>query len=163
MDVFHIVVTAVAASLMIIGLIGCVVPRLPGLGMTWLGLFVYAIVTRFSAVHLDLIAIAGGLVLLSWLLDYREVHGHMKKFHVTFVAIFAAMTGAFLGSVYGIFPGLTLGAMLGSIIGELATGHDVPYYMETQQAKYVGYLGGTILRTTFALIIIAIWIRRVFF
>lgn len=160
---YQFLITAVAASLMIIGLIGCVLPIVPGIILTWMGVLFYAILTRFAVIHIDFLLLSGALVALVSLLDYRETHGHVHTFRVTGLAILCAMLGAFLGSVFGIFPGLTVGAMLGSLVGELATGHDVPYFMETHQAKYVGYVGATIVRFSFAAIITAVFVKRVFF
>lgn len=163
MEWSQFLITAVAGSLMVLGLIGSVFPVVPGIILTWAGVFVYALFTRFTVIGLDFVLLSGGLVALSGLLDYREAHGRVHTFRVTGMAIICAMLGAFLGSVFGVFPGLTVGAMLGSLVGELATGHDVPYFLETQRAKYVGFLGATIVRSSFAVIIISAFVKRVFF
>lgn len=160
---YSFLITAGAGSLIIIGLIGSVFPVVPGIILTWFGVLLYAILTRFSVIGLDFVLLAGGLVALSGLVDYRESHSRIKKFRVTGIAIICAMIGAFVGSVFGVFPGLTVGAMLGSLIGELATGHDVPYFMETSRAQYIGFLGATIVRFSFAAIIAATFVKRVFF
>src|ERR1700744_4910488 len=135
----------VAAALLAVGLVGAVVPFLPGIPLIFGGIWLIAGVDHYR--HLGLwwllgIALVGtiGLLmdLLAGALGAKRVGASPR-----------AVWGALLGTVVGIFfglPGLILGPFLGALLGELAGGNSVLRSAHVGVGTWVGLLFGTIIK-----------------
>lgn len=113
-----IVLYVLAAVLVLAGLVGTLLPVLPGAPLVFVGLLLAAWADGFQHVGLWPLLALGGLALLSLVVDlWATAHGARRV-----GASRLAMLGATLGSVIGLFfglPGLLLGPFLGALIGEL--------------------------------------------
>jgi uncharacterized protein YqgC (DUF456 family) len=108
----------IAALLVIVGVIGTVVPVLPGVVLVFAGLFVAAQAQGFTRVGLVGLSIIGALGLLAFALDFFASVMGAKRVG----ASPRALAGAALGGAIGIFlgiPGLILGPFVGAFLGEL--------------------------------------------
>jgi uncharacterized protein YqgC (DUF456 family) len=65
-----IAVIVVCSILMVTGLLGVVLPILPGIPLAWLGLFIYAIGTGFERISVATVVIFAVLTVLALLLDF---------------------------------------------------------------------------------------------
>lgn len=113
-----IVLYGLAALLVLAGLVGTVLPALPGAPLVFAGLLLAAWVDGFQHVGLWPLLALGGLTLLSLVVDlWATAHGARRV-----GASRLAMLGATLGAVVGLFfglPGLLLGPFVGALGGEL--------------------------------------------
>lgn len=151
-----------AFVIMVAGLVGVVLPFLPGIPLIWFGVFLSAVFTRFTVVDLPFLALMGVLVLISFLLEYWSSRWGTKEFRITPYGVFGAVLGSFLGLFFGLLPALTVGPLLGTAIGEMLTGKESIYTIETDSFKIIGYVGSTIVKGAIGIIIIGLWLAKVF-
>jgi len=109
---------AFAALLVIIGLVGTVLPVLPGVLFVFGGLFIAAWAegfTRVGAVGLGIIAVLG---VLAFAADFTASLMGAKRVGASPRALFGAAAGGLIGVFFGI-PGMLLGPFAGAVLGEL--------------------------------------------
>jgi len=107
-----------AAALVIAGLVGLVVPALPGAPLLFAGLFVAAWSEDFAYVGAKTLIALGGMAALSYALDFAATALGARRFGASGRAVAGAAVGAVVGLFFGL-PGLLLGPFLGAVIGEL--------------------------------------------
>src|ERR1700738_3061888 len=121
----HILLYLIAAALIVSGLVGALVPALPGIPLIFGGIWLIAGVDRYH--HLGVwwllgIAVIGAvgltLDLLAGALGAERV-GASKQ------AVWGALVGTVIGLFFGL-PGLLLGPFFGAVIGELTGGKSIP-------------------------------------
>lgn len=151
-----------AFVVMAAGLVGIVLPFLPGIPLIWFGVFLSAVFTSFTVVDIPFLALMGVLVLITFLLEYWSSRWGTKAFRVTPYGVFGAVIGSFVGMFFGLLPALTVGPLLGTALGEMLTGKESIYMIETDSFKIIGYVGSTIVKTTIGIIIIGLWLAKVF-
>lgn len=108
-------VTVVVGLMMLVGLIGIVVPLLPGLLLMWTAVLIWALEAQASA-GWAVLAIATTLTLAGVLLQYLLPGRRMAKAGVTTSSTLAgvalAIVGFFVVPVLGAFLGFALGVYL---------------------------------------------------
>ena len=125
---------------MIIGIIGCLVPVLPGPPLSFLGLILLHL-SRFGDFSATtLIALAAITIVVS-ILDYIVPIWGTKKFggskYGTRGATVGLLIGLFLGPV-----GIVVGPLLGAIVGELIFKDDMAYALRAGFGSLFGFLTG---------------------
>jgi uncharacterized protein YqgC (DUF456 family) len=120
----RILLDVVAVALIALGLVGALIPTVPGIPLIFIGIWLIAGIDHYH--HLGygwLIGIAAlGAVgmtidLLAGVLGAKRVGASRQ-----------AVLGALLGTVIGLFfglPGVLLGPFLGAVLGELTAGSSV--------------------------------------
>jgi uncharacterized protein YqgC (DUF456 family) len=152
----NILLVAIAATLIAIGLVGAVVPVLPGIPLIFAGIWLIAAVDGYR--HLGLwwllgIAAVGtiGLILdlLASALGAKRVGASPQ-----------AVSGALLGTAIGIFfglPGLLFGPFLGAVLGELSSGKSVLRSTQVGVAAWVGLIFGALVKLVASLVMVALF------
>jgi uncharacterized protein YqgC (DUF456 family) len=143
---------------MIAGLIGVVVPILPGIQLAWLGLLIYAWGTGFEKISLITVIVFLILTLLSLLLDYVVQVIGAKKFQASRFGLI----GVFLGSLLGVFVfgfwGIILGPIIGAILGELLAARNIQQAFKSATGTVVGCVAGSLLKIVLILIMMGFFI-----
>jgi uncharacterized protein YqgC (DUF456 family) len=107
-----------AALLVIVGLVGTVLPALPGLPLVFCGMLLAAWTDGFHHIGIPMLVVLGLLTLLSLGIDlWATAHG-AKRVGASRLAIVGAMLGTLGGLVFGPF-GLLVGPFAGALAGEL--------------------------------------------
>ena len=149
------------AALMIAGLIGCIIPILPGPFLVLGGALVYAWYTDFTVISWTVIGVLSVFALLSQLLDYLASMIGAKKFG----AGKWGMIGALVGGVVGLFSagvfGIILGPFIGAIIFEMIAGKDFRSSLKIGVGTLVGFLGGAVGKVIIAVTMIVIFLAQV--
>jgi len=151
-----ILLYAIAIALIAAGLVGAIVPTLPGIPLIFGGIWLIAGVDRYRHVGLWwLLAIAGigavGLTLdlLAGALGAKQV-GASKQ----------AVSGALAGTVIGLFfglPGLLLGPFVGAVLGELTAGNSVLRSTQVGVSAWLGLIFGTIIKLVSSLMMVVLF------
>ena len=113
----------------IIGLIGCVMPGLPGPPLNFAGLLLVQYVHKPYETHT--LIIFGILTAIVLIIDYLLPVWFAKKFGATKKGIWGSIIGMFVG-LFFTPVGMILGLLIGAIIGDLLAGRT------TQQASRSG-------------------------
>ena len=107
-----------AALLVIVGLVGTVLPALPGLPLVFGGMLLAAWADGFQRIGAPMLVVLGLLTLLSLGIDlWATAHG-AKRVGASRLAVVGAMLGTLAGLVFGPI-GLLAGPFAGALAGEL--------------------------------------------
>jgi uncharacterized protein len=150
-------VNVVVAILMVAGLVGAVVPFVPGAPLIFAGALLYALSTDFTPVGAGRLAILAVLGVLAWALEHLAgVVGARRAGGGR-----AAVVGAMIGMVVGVMVapiGLLLGPIVGAVAGELLTGRDPKASVRTGIGTALGVLTGKVAHFTLALVMTALFV-----
>ncbi len=107
------------ALLVVIGLIGLVLPAIPGALLILAGLILGAWAEGFAHVGLWTIAILTVMAGLTYAVDFWATMFGVKKFSASKRAVIGALIGVVAGLFLGV-PGVIFGPFIGAVIGELS-------------------------------------------
>ncbi|MGE0088611.1 MAG: DUF456 domain-containing protein [Bacteroidales bacterium] len=138
---------AIAIILIGLGLLGCILPIIPGPPLSWLGLLLINF-TSYGHFHKSLLIWTGVIALAITIIDYILPIWATKKMGGTKRGIW----GATIGLVLGIFLlppiGIIIGPFVGAFIGEYTNKHtdkkSNPWLSAT--GSLIGFLLGTGLK-----------------
>jgi len=130
---------------MVIGILGCLLPVLPGPPVSYAGLILLQLTTRhpFSARFL---IIYGILTALAFVIDYvMPIYG-TKKFQGTKYGMWGSAIGLIIGILFFSPFGIIIGPLLGAFLGELLDGKDIVRAMKSSLGSLIGFLAGTAIK-----------------
>jgi len=157
-----IVLWIVAVVMVIVGLIGVVLPALPGHMLIFAGLVVGAWAEGFTRVGVWTLVVLGLMALASYGVDFVAVALGAQRLG----ASPRAMTGAALGTLAGLFfglPGVIIGPFVGAVIGELTTHRDFGKAGKAGVAAWIGFAIGTAVKVGIAFLMIGIFLVALVF
>ncbi len=114
----------VAVLLIVGGIVGLVIPALPGPVLLFGGLWMAAWAEDYTFVGLKTLIAVGALGGFAYLADFVAGAFGAKKYGASSRAIWGASLGAIIGIFFGL-PGFLLGPFVGAAIGELSTRWDL--------------------------------------
>jgi len=153
----QVVLYLIAGALILIGLIGVVLPALPGLPLMFAGMLVAAWADHFQRVPVWVIVILGLMSLAALLIDFLATSLGAKRYGAGKLAIVGAMLGTLAGLFFGI-PGLLVGPFVGAMIGELMHGKQLGQASKVGMATWLGLIFGTGLKVAVAIAMLAIFV-----
>ncbi|HZV22285.1 MAG TPA: DUF456 domain-containing protein [Luteimonas sp.] len=110
-----------AAVLVAIGLVGIVLPALPGLPLVFCGMLLGAWADGFTHVGVATLSVLALLTLLSLAVDFWAAAMGAKRVGASRLALVGALVGTLAGVFFGPV-GLFLGPFVGALAGELLHG-----------------------------------------
>ncbi|HCC71873.1 MAG TPA: DUF456 domain-containing protein [Bacteroidales bacterium] len=149
-----------AIALLIIGIIGCLVPVLPGPPLSFAGLLVLHF-TEFAEFNITLLIILGSLAVIVAVFDYVVPIWGTKKFGGSKYGIRGATIGLLIGLFFGP-PGIIIGPFIGAVSGELIYKSDFSYAIRAGFGSLIGFMAGIGLKLAVSLIITFYFIREFF-
>ena len=148
MDIF---LSILAIVLMLIGLLGAILPVLPGPIISFLGLLsIYFLKEEplsgeFMTYWLLATILVTAVDQIVPVLGTKKMGG--SKYGVN---------GSIVGLIVGIFffppVGLIIGPFIGALVGELISGKEMNQATRAAVGSFIGFLSGTLLKITFSLI-----------
>ena len=145
-----------AAVLLIAGLVGTVLPVLPGVLLVFGGLFLSAWADDFTRVGYVAVSIIGALGLLSFAVDFMASVLGAKRVGASPLALFGAGVGGFAGIFLGI-PGIILGPFLGAAFGEYMSRGELLRAGKVGFGTWFGMLVAAIAKVVIAVAMVAIF------
>ena len=146
----------IAAALMVAGLVGAVLPFLPGIPLIFAGIWLAAGVDHYR--HLGsgwLIAIAVvGAVGLA--IDLLAGALGVKRLGASKQAVWGALLGTLVGMFFGL-PGLLLGPFVGAVIGELSAGNSVLRSTHVGVSAWIGLIVGALIKLVVSVTMVAMF------
>jgi len=154
-DPFGLVLIALA---MLVGIVGTVLPFLPGLPIVWAAALVYGVVEGFGAVGWVCFAIItalgiGGMV-AGFLVPQRKVQGGGAPFSTTV----AGMVGGVIGFFVIPLIGIVVGAVAGVLIAERVRTQDWTQAWASTKRAIVGFGLGALVQVAAGVLMMATWI-----
>lgn len=141
MDILLIVVGAIC---LVVGLLGCILPMLPGPPLSYVGILLLHFTSKVDFTPTELLVWLAVVVVVQ-LLDYfipmmgTKYLGGSKW----------GSRGCVVGTIVGLFfmPwGIVVGPFLGALVGELLGGGTTSAAIKSGIGSLVGFLAGTVLK-----------------
>ncbi len=107
-----------AGLMVIVGIIGTVLPALPGVPLVFAGLLLAAWADGFDKVGWAPLVVLGLLTLLSLVVDFWATAKGAKRVGASRMAVIGSVLGMLAGLLLGPF-GIFIGAFAGAVAGEL--------------------------------------------
>jgi uncharacterized protein YqgC (DUF456 family) len=145
-----------AVAMVALGLVGVVMPALPGHVLILAGLVVAAWADGFAHVSAWTLGVIALVAIASYGIDFVTAAVSTRRLG----ASKDAMVGAALGTMGGLFfglPGLILGPFVGAVIGELIASRNLRQAGRAGIAATIGFAIGTAVKVAFAFVMIAIF------
>lgn len=130
--------------MMLIGIIGCIVPGLPGTPIAYVGLWIAQATDRVDF-SWQFLLVWGIVTIIVTVLDYVVPAWGTKRFGGTRWGVWGSTIGVFVGLFFGAV-GVIVGPLVGAVLGELLGGKDVRQALRAGWGSFIGLLCGTILK-----------------
>ena len=144
-----------AAALVIGGLIGTVLPALPGLPMIFGGIWLAAAVDGYRHLGTWWLLLLGALAAVGVAVDFVAASLGARRVGASKAAIWGATVGTLTGMFFGL-PGLILGPFIGALLGEFSSSGSVLRSTHVGVGTWLGLLFGTLLKLVLSLLILAL-------
>ena len=131
--------------LMISGLLGCILPILPGPPLSYLGLLLLHFTSRYDFSG-EFLILWGLITAFVYGLDYIIPAWGTKKFGGSKRGVWGSIIGMVVG--FFIFPpiGIIIGPFVGAIVGEFTAGKDSAAAFKSGIGSFIGFFLGTIIK-----------------
>jgi len=126
--------------LMILGIIGCLVPVLPGPPFSYIGLILLHL-SRFGQFSNTTLIILGAIAVVITILDYIVPVWGTRKFGGSKYGTRGATVGLIIGLFLGPL-GMILGPLFGAFVGEMIFKDDINYALKAGFGSLLGFLTG---------------------
>jgi len=151
-----------ALLLMLVGVVGLILPALPGVPLVFAGMLLAAWAEGFERVGMWTLTSLAALTALSILIDLWATAVGAKRARASGLAIFGAFAGTVVGIFFGL-PGLFLGPFVGAVLGELIARRrlhhaDIVPALRVGVGTWIGIALGIALKLTLTISMIAIFI-----
>jgi uncharacterized protein YqgC (DUF456 family) len=144
--------------LMILGIIGCLVPVLPGPPFSYLGIILLHL-SRFGQFSNTVLITLGTIAVVITVLDYILPVWNTRKFGGSKYG----MRGATVGLVIGLFLGplgIVIGPLFGAFVGEMIFKDDINYALKAGIGSLLGFLTGIGLKLAASLIMTFYFVKE---
>ena len=145
------------------GLLGSVVPSVPGPPLIFLGALIYALCRGFTHVGWLTLLFLALIAALAQILDYLASAYGAKKFGGSKWGIWGSILGGLLGFVLFNIAGMIIGLFGGAVLLEWWKGDkELPAALKVGGGSLLGFLGGTLMKVVFSLLMIGIFFYDLF-
>lgn len=152
-----LLIKILAATLVLVGLAGTVVPILPGVPLVFAGLLMAAWADQFQHVGAVTLTILGVLTVLSLVADFLASALGAKKLGASPRAVAGATIGALVGILFGL-PGLIFGPFIGAVLGELSANRALVQAGKAGLGTWIGLLLGSVVKLTLSFLMVGIFL-----
>jgi hypothetical protein len=156
-----ILLWVLAAVLVVVGLVGIVLPALPGTILIFVGLLLAAWADGFSRVGIGTLVVIGVIAAASYAVDFVAAALGAKHLGASPRAMAGAALGTLLGLLFGL-PGLILGPFVGAVLGELSVHRNLARAGRAGVAAWIGFAIGMAVKVALAFSMIAIFLAAMF-
>lgn len=156
----EIFITVLIIILMSIGLVGTILPLIPGSPLILAGALLYAWHTDFKVISWGTLSILLVLVAASQILEYLASMVGAKRYGADKRGIIAALVGGLVGLFLGGIFGVIIGPFLGAVIFEMIGGRELHDSIKIGFGTLVGLIGGAIGKFIIGLIMVGIFWSR---
>lgn len=146
-----------SVALIVIGLMGTVLPALPGTALVLAGIVLGAWIDDFTRVGPWALGAVTAMAVLAWVLDYVAALLGARRAG----ASRQALLGAALGTVVGLFMGLVgvlFMPLVGAAAGEYLAQRDERQAMKVGVATWLGLLAGLLAKVVLAFMMIGVFV-----
>ncbi len=156
----EVIALIVASLLFIVGLIGTLLPIMPGAPVIWLGMLIYGFIAGFENIGLYFMLAQAFLAVAVMAVDYAFTALGSRYLGGSKAAFFGAAAGLLIGIFF--FPfGLILGPFLGAAIADLIYRRKTDLAIKSGFGASLGFLSALPIKLTIEAIMITWFIVRI--
>lgn len=149
-----------AVLVVVAGLVGTVVPALPGPPLVFAGLLIGAWIDGFEVVGWGTLGTLAVLALVAWLVDFIASAVGTRYLGATSRAFWGATIGAIVGIFFGV-PGMLLGPFAGAMLGELSGGSDLVRSGRAGIGAWLGMVVATAVKLALCFLMVGLFLFRI--
>lgn len=149
----EVVLYLLAAALIIGGVVGAVLPVLPGIPMIFGGIWLAAAVDEYQHLGWGWLVAIGIVGAVGIALDFVSASLGAKRIGASPRALWGAGIGTTVGMFFGI-PGLLIGPFAGAVIGELWSGTSILRSAHVGIGTWIGMLVGILAKVVISFLMI---------
>lgn len=156
-----------AAVLIVVGLLGVILPALPGLPLVYGGMLLAAWTDGFERISVFTLVVLGILTLLSLLIDFVATAMGAKRVGASRWAVVGAAVGTVAGLFFG-FVGVFVAPFIGAVVGELLYrrkmgGNDLGHAAKIGLGTWLGIIFGVVVKLTLGFAMLGLFFIAWFF
>ncbi len=157
-----IVLIIIGLLVSLTGLVGCILPVVPGPPLSFLALILISIAKHWQAFSPQFLYLMAALTILVTVLDYIVPAAGAKKYGASKLGIWGSIIGMFVGLLF--FPpwGMLFGAFLGALFGELFVGKEGKKALRAGWGVFVGNMIGVGLKLAVSFVMLFYYIKAMF-
>ena len=146
-----------AVALIVVGVIGTILPALPGVILVFGGIVLAAWIDDFARIPVWVVLLLGAMTAVAWAVDYAAAAMGAKRVGASRYAIIGALLGTFVGVFTGLW-GLLFMPLVGAAIGEFIAQRDVRRAGTVGLATWLGMLLGTAIKIAIVFTMIGVFL-----
>ena len=154
---------ALSALMIFLGLLGTVLPMLPGVPLAFLGMLLAAWVGDFREISVLTVIVLAVLTALSLAIDLLASVWGAKRAGASKTAMLGAGIGGMVGVMLFNLPGLIIGPFMGAMAAELAKGKPLKQAGKIGVATWIGMTVGMVLNIGLAFAMLGIFLFALWF
>ncbi|HWQ71990.1 MAG TPA: DUF456 domain-containing protein [Desulfitobacteriaceae bacterium] len=147
--------------LFIAGLLGTILPVLPGPILIYGGMLLYGLMTKFATLDAYFFILQTLVLIVIFLIDFVASAVSTRRFGGSKPAVWGAIIGTILG-LFILGPlGIIIGPFLGATVTELLRGKGADQSIRVGFGSLVGILGGTVFKLGAEILMIIYFFMRI--
>lgn len=136
----------IAILMFIIGIIGTILPALPGVLLIFAGMLVYGFMTGFAGLSIWFFVMQLLVMAVIFIVDFIASSVSTKKYGGSRQAAFGAAVGTILGIIVFGPLGIIIGPFAVSVAAEILIGKELKQAVRVGFGSLVGVMGGTVFK-----------------
>lgn len=162
MGFFDIVLIIFGFILSLVGLIGCIIPAIPGTPLNFIALILLSFAKDWEPFSVTFLIIMAAVAVIVSILDNIIPALGAKKYGAEKLSVWLALAGTMVGLFF--FPpwGIFIGAFFGALLGELLHGKETGVALKAGWGVFVGTFMGIGIKLVASGVMFFYFIKEVF-
>ncbi len=155
---YQIILFIITLLVMLTGLVGTLLPVIPGTPLILGAALLYAFIEGFNSITGNVIGLLAILTGISILLEYLAIVFGIKKMGGTYFGIAGAFIGMIVGLIFwATLASLILGPLIGAVLFEMLIGKRAHEAFKAGLGSFIGFIVGGALKFAIAATMIGIF------
>ncbi|MBI3963405.1 MAG: DUF456 domain-containing protein [Candidatus Kerfeldbacteria bacterium] len=156
-----VLILTITLLLMFVGLVGIILPSIPGIILIWTAVFFHTVLTRMAYVDMEFIIFITALTFLAIVLDYAENLWGSRRARTPTRILLGAVLGGFIASFTESLGITALATFGGALVGQMLSGRDPLFTVHAGGYKIILFAGGTLVQVGVGVTVIELFLLRV--
>ena len=156
----HALLYLASAALMLIGMVGVVLPALPGVPLVFAGMLLAGWADDFRLIPAWVIVVLAVLTAFALAIDIVATMLGAKRVGASKLAIAGGALGTLIGLFFSI-PGLLLGPFVGALAGEWLHGRDMQHATRVGFGTWTGMIVGAVFKLMVTCVMLGVFVLSI--
>ena len=157
-----IVLIIIGLLIALTGIIGCIVPALPGPALSFLALVILSYAKNWEPFGVQFFIVMGGFAVIVTFLDYVVPAGGAKRYGASKFGVTGSVAGMLIGFFFIPPFGIFIGAFLGALAGEMLAKRGTRDALRAGWGVFVGIMVGLGLKLAYSGVALFFYIKEMF-